>query len=97
MEKSDLSAALDALIQGADINFQNPNAEKSSCLHQALKRKDYAGIEFLIMWSSNLNLIDDLGKTPLHYSTFTQNPRLIWFLLKKGADWKIADQNGKVN
>lgn len=54
------------------------------------------GIEFLLSEGADIDVKDNNGKTPLHFAICNGNLEIVKFLVKGGADFNIAYENGTV-
>lgn len=56
----------------------------------------YQALELLIARSASLNLQDNEGMTPLHYTALARRQEAYLFLLGAGADGSVRDQQGEL-
>ncbi|ORZ23214.1 hypothetical protein BCR42DRAFT_404267 [Absidia repens] len=93
--RSDLSDALQALANGAQVEYKNPDDNDCTALHKAVQNEDEITVDFLLQWSSNVNQPDKNGNTSLHYAAISSNVRLVLCLLKRHAKADIKNEHGK--
>lgn len=81
-------------------DIDEKNDEGKTCLHQLMPPEyDFKHVENLVTHlGANVNAQDLQGNTPLHYLDITKinNQKKLDFLLKKGADVTIKNNEGKV-
>ncbi|MBL0318044.1 MAG: ankyrin repeat domain-containing protein [Alphaproteobacteria bacterium] len=75
---------------GANINLRNPN--HLSPLHYAAKFSGTNLLEALIDKGALLDATDNLGRTALHYAAIEGNDANIEFILKRGTDINLINQ-----
>ncbi|KAI9278657.1 hypothetical protein BDA99DRAFT_600287 [Phascolomyces articulosus] len=92
---SHLAEALHSLVQGAKVDYKNPNEEGQTALHKAVEQSDEVAVEFLLQWFSDVNQTDAKDWTSLHYAAANNNVRLVLALLKRHAKADAKDKNGK--
>ncbi|CAG8543983.1 10085_t:CDS:10 [Diversispora eburnea] len=61
MDNSNLHDALKYLSLGAHVDWKNDLNNGTTALHQAIRRSDDVAVEFLLLWSSDIDVIDDNG------------------------------------
>lgn len=66
---------------------------KQSTLHQAVVSQKIDEVKALLQGSVKIDLVDKLGRTPLHYAAFGGNTEIIGLLLKKGANINAVDRS----
>ncbi|CAG8732712.1 10383_t:CDS:2, partial [Funneliformis mosseae] len=96
MSNCDLFEAIKSLSLGADVDWKNEQENSTTALHQAILRSDDVAIEFLLLWSCDINEIDNDGRSALHHAAATDNARLLLTLLKRQANIHLKDRNGKI-
>ena len=97
MYSSDFFEALRSLSLGANVDWKNEQENSTTALHKAILRNDDVAIEFLLLWSCNINEVDNNRWSALHHAAATNNARLLLTLMKRQANIHLKDQNGKVN
>ncbi|CAG8593611.1 5787_t:CDS:10, partial [Acaulospora morrowiae] len=95
MNNSNLSGALKYLSLGAYVDWKNDRKNGTTALHQAIRRDDDVAVEFLLLWSSDINSVDEDGWSGLHHAAATNNARLLLNLMKRHADVNLKDKRGK--
>ncbi|PKC68615.1 ArfGap-domain-containing protein [Rhizophagus irregularis] len=96
MSDSDFAEALRNLSLGANVDWKNEQENSTTALHQAILKSDDVAIEFLLLWSCNINEVDNNGWSALHHAAATNNARLLLTLMKRQADTHLKDKNGKI-
>lgn len=96
LEDQDYPQSLRWILQGADPAYGNTDRNSFTCFHSATEAGNLAQLEFILLWSSQINLADSRGRTPLHIAAQSSNPRLVWFLMQRGGDPEIKDSEGKL-
>ena len=79
---------------GTDISLKTK--EKRNYLHTAAAKEDFTLIETLIISTYNfdVNVTDNEGWTPLHYSVDGGSYELIKFFIDKGANFSLKTKDG---
>ncbi|RHZ84408.1 hypothetical protein Glove_82g53 [Diversispora epigaea] len=95
MDNSNLHDALKYLSLGAHVDWKNDINNGTTALHQAIRRSDDVAVEFLLLWSSDIDVVDDNGWSGLHHASATNNARLLLNLMKRHANINLKDKNGK--
>ncbi|CAG8438233.1 5506_t:CDS:10 [Acaulospora colombiana] len=95
MNNSNLQGALKYLSLGAYVDWKNDQRNGTTALHQAIRRSDDVAVEFLLLWSSDINAVDEDGWSGLHHAAATNNARLLLNLMKRHADINLKDKRGK--
>lgn len=62
-------------------------------IHRSACNGDLKRVDSLLQ-TTDINVLDDKGRTPLLYATGCRRPKVFDLLLSKGADVNIGDQNG---
>ncbi len=65
-----------------------------SQLNLAISKGDLAKVQQLVGIGVNVNHKDERGKTPLMYAILFNQPQIVAYLIKKGADYRAEDSNG---
>ncbi|KAI8325714.1 PH domain-like protein, partial [Martensiomyces pterosporus] len=86
---ADMPMALEALAQGADVNAHDPKTG-STPLIEAVAMGDFGMLELLFLEGedSGPRLA---GGTALHFATRLGNVRVVWYLIRRGAEWDTPD------
>jgi ankyrin repeat protein len=62
-------------------------------MHWLAQSGDLAGMRTLVSQGAELDVFDDLGKTPLHYAAEAERLDIVAFLLDSGADVDAHDES----
>lgn len=65
-----------------------------SQLNLAISKGDLAKVQQLVEIGVDVNKKDERGKTPLMYAILFNQPQIVAYLIKKGADYRAEDSNG---
>ena len=65
-----------------------------SQLNVAISKGDLAKVQQLVEIGVDVNKKDERGKTPLMYAILFNQPQIVAYLIKKGADYRAEDSNG---
>ena len=65
----------------------------SNFIHHVCKILDYTILKYLLKKGVDINVTNNLKKTPLHIACQYNNGKCIKYLLEKGADLKMIDNN----
>lgn len=68
--------------------------EGQTLLHKAIFKNNHLLFDFLLSYKPNVNVQDDKGKTPLHYSAEKMMGTMTMRLIKLGADVMLKDFEG---
>ena len=63
-------------------------------LNVAISKGDLAKVQQLVEIGVDVNKKDERGKTPLMYAILFNQPQIVAYLIKKGADYRAEDSNG---
>ena len=63
-------------------------------LNLAISKGDLAKVQQLVEIGVDVNKKDERGKTPLMYAILFNQPQIVAYLIKKGADYRAEDSNG---
>ena len=74
--------------------ISDPNCDTLSPLHLAARSKNDLILRIFIMFSPNLNIQDNRGRTPLHYAIEAGCHLCVRSLVRSGADVSIMDLEG---
>lgn len=74
------------------INTQG--SQDQPALHQLVKEGNLKCIRILVNLGAEVNMVDDMGRTPLHLSVIAGNTKVTQFLLKNGGNPDIKDSDG---
>ncbi len=89
----DLNGVIEALDQGADINFRDPNQQQTPLIH-ASKKNHKDVVAFLLgNREVDINAQDNIGETALYTAAGECNPAIVELLLKKKADPNLGITN----
>ncbi|KAJ1934534.1 hypothetical protein GGF37_006329, partial [Kickxella alabastrina] len=102
----DLPRALRALAQGANANAFD-SATGATPLVEAVGAGDFGMLELLLLWGADPNQRArmtatsydgspgrSMGGTPLHWAARLGNVRVVWYLVRRGAQWDTPDAYG---
>jgi len=79
--------------EGADVNARSLN--NTTPLQLAYKSNRYEIARLLVTkYGADLNCIDKLGRTPLHWAAFDGDSETVAFLLDAGANINVSDNDG---
>ena len=87
----------DIVINMTNTAYVNtPTSGSDTPLHIATKSNagDYT-VKLLLDHGADVNVVDDTGRTPLHYAVMFTNLTVVEHLLDHGADVNKLDNNGK--
>uniref|UniRef100_A0A7N4NIQ8 Arf-GAP with coiled-coil, ANK repeat and PH domain-containing protein n=1 Tax=Sarcophilus harrisii TaxID=9305 RepID=A0A7N4NIQ8_SARHA len=90
-----LPTMADALAHGADVNWVNGAQENATPLIQATSSNSLLACEFLLQNGASVNQADNMGRSPLHHATILGYTGLACLFLKRGADLRAQDSEGK--
>ena len=65
-----------------------------SQLNVAISKGDLAKVQQLVEIGVDVNKKDERGKTPLMYAILFNQPQIVSFLIRNGADYRAEDSNG---
>ena len=65
-----------------------------SQINVAISKGDLAIVQQLVGIGVNVIHKDERGKTPLMYAILFNQPQIVAYLIKKGADYRAEDSNG---
>ncbi|PKA65649.1 ADP-ribosylation factor GTPase-activating protein AGD2 [Apostasia shenzhenica] len=68
--------------------------EGYSLLHLACHIGDPVVVELLLQFGADINVRDNVGRTPLHSCIFEKNDALAKYLIRRGANTSIKDNGG---
>jgi ankyrin repeat protein len=89
------------LANGGDPNYKSPRYEGGfSLLHWVCieaDSSDYAQdcLRLLKCYEVDVNIKDDLGRTPLHYAASSDNLSVVSLLIESGAELDAQDNDGQ--
>lgn len=63
-------------------------------LNVAISKGDLAKVQQLVEIGVDVNKKDERGTTPLMYAILFNQPQIVAYLIKKGADYRAEDANG---
>jgi len=76
------------IYNGADINLETP-------IFSSVENGDIRGLRILLERNANVNVENNLQKTPLMVALEKRNEKMALLLLKYGASGDIANRNGE--
>lgn len=72
-----------------------PDEKGRTTIHHLTFRFSFDLIKILIDKNVNINIMDDMGNTPLHYAVFRDDyPEVLKYFIKNGAKVNIKNKNG---
>ncbi len=77
--------------QTIKVNHKHVEKYEQNALHQAVLSKNFDEIKKILEHTSDINLADKLGRTPLHYAAFNGDVEIAKLLLNKGANIDAPD------
>ncbi|KAJ1940330.1 hypothetical protein EC988_007064, partial [Linderina pennispora] len=103
VQKEDLPGALLALAQGADANMHDGESGNTPLI-AAASNGDFGMLELLMLWGASVSArahvsasayaAESAGGTALHAAVCAGNARVVWYLVRKGAQWDTPDAHG---
>src|SRR5580765_6432592 len=91
------------LINYTSKNFDDPidpvsyrDSSGDSLLHIAVRRGDIDTVITLLKFGMDINILGDMGYTPLHYAGSSKNRGMFDLLQKHGARADIRDEFGNM-
>jgi len=63
-------------------------------LHTVAHQGDLESVKILVEYGTDINIIGDLGYTPLHFSVLAEKVEVVRYLLEQGADRSICGEFG---
>lgn len=72
---------ISSVIAGIDID--QPRRGSVTALHLAAELGDVAIVKILIDRDAAINVVDDMGSTPLHYAIVRDHNEIVSYLIKK--------------
>lgn len=91
VQKNNISQMRGILAQHPNLDFKLPDTQKT-ILHVAAEANHLQATELLLDAGADMNSIDALGNTPLHYAA---NADVVNLLLRKGALREVKNQQGQ--
>lgn len=93
--ESDVVRVYHLLAQGASLDYQDAN--KKSVLHHAVEedKTNLFCLELLVQSGAKVNMVDDLGRSPLHYAALHDRASVARLLMNRGAQARLKDAEGK--
>jgi ankyrin repeat protein len=96
--RPDLNLAQRLLNNGANINYQIPDADRYSCLHEAIMHQRLEMVKFLVDNKANVNIATTNGDRPLHFvvrlEDLNARNQAATYLLDAGADINAQNKDG---
>jgi len=75
------------------LNSKHVEKYEQNALHQAVLSKNFDEVKKILENTSDIDLADKLGRTPLHYAAFNGDLKSAQLLLEKGADINALDNS----
>ncbi|XP_025083083.1 arf-GAP with coiled-coil, ANK repeat and PH domain-containing protein 2-like isoform X3 [Pomacea canaliculata] len=94
-EARNLPVMLEALSNGADPNWVNPDDNDKTPIMKAVETGSLSACEFLLLNGAKLDRKDRQGHTPLHHAAILGNTGQVCQFLKRGADHTLKDIKGQ--
>ncbi|XP_006819718.1 arf-GAP with coiled-coil, ANK repeat and PH domain-containing protein 2-like [Saccoglossus kowalevskii] len=92
---NNLPVMLEALANGAEVNWINTEDHRKCPLHQAVFGGSLAACDFLLLNGAKVNTRDGNGKGVLHHATILGHTGLVCLFLKRGANQHAVDADGQ--
>ncbi|KAK0413686.1 hypothetical protein QR680_006943 [Steinernema hermaphroditum] len=92
-KRGDLKGVLRLIANGVDINT---TYRGSTALHAAVGQAQAVMIEFLILNSAKINMVDSQLDSPLHIAARKGHTLAVCQLMKRGADKHLKNHHGKI-
>ncbi len=77
------------------VNIHSQEADGDGVLHNLLYGREYYPVRALIEAGADVNLVGNLGYTPLHVASWRNHPEAVETLLDAGANPALRCENGK--
>ena len=81
-KEGNLAFMLKYLLQGANVNWRNPENHLQSALHVAVTADLHVTVEYLLIWSADCLIMDKDHLTPIHYAIRQNRSQMSLSLLK---------------
>lgn len=82
-----VEACLQLLCEhGVDVNAQVAGVGHETALHIAVSNSALSAVQILTSFRANVDVVDDVGMTPLHRAAGTLNKDIILHLIQQGAN-----------
>ncbi|XP_076451929.1 arf-GAP with coiled-coil, ANK repeat and PH domain-containing protein 2-like isoform X2 [Babylonia areolata] len=94
-EARNLPVMSEALANGADPNWVNPDDDLKTPIMKAVETGSLSACEFLLLNNAKLDRTDKNGRTPLHHATLLGHTGQVCQFLKRKADHTIKDNFGQ--
>ncbi len=75
------------------LNSKHVEKYEQNALHQTVLSKNFDEVKKILENTSDIDLADKLGRTPLHYAAFNGDLKSAQLLLEKGADINALDNS----
>ncbi len=75
------------------LNSKHVEKYEQNALHQTVLSKNFDEVKKILENTSDIDLADKLGRTPLHYVAFNGDLKSAQLLLEKGADINALDNS----
>lgn len=81
---------------GMNINCKSSEITlENSCLHEAVNKNNINMVDCILELNGDINIVNNLGLTPLALATLKGHSKIALYLLSKNADPTIEDNQGK--
>ena len=90
-----LPILLKYILQGVEVNRKNSQDGDKAPLHNAAIKKNSQVTDFLLLWTSDMDIMDGQGYTPLHYAAQLDHIRVVLLLVRRAANWNLPGRDGK--
>jgi ankyrin repeat protein len=81
-KEGNLAFMLKYLLQGANVNWRNPENHLQSALHVAVAADLHVTVEYLLIWSADCLITDEEHLTPIHYALRQNRSQMSLSLLR---------------
>ncbi|XP_070560410.1 arf-GAP with coiled-coil, ANK repeat and PH domain-containing protein 2-like isoform X2 [Ptychodera flava] len=92
---NNLPVMLEAVANGASVNWVNSEDHGRCPLHQAVFGGSLAACDFLLLNGAKVNTRDANGRGVLHHATMLGHTGQVCLFLKRGADQHAVDEDGQ--
>ncbi|XP_077998264.1 arf-GAP with coiled-coil, ANK repeat and PH domain-containing protein 2-like isoform X2 [Glandiceps talaboti] len=92
---NNLSVMIEAMANGANVNWINTEDHGRCSLHQAVFGGSLAACEFLLLNGAKVNTRDSNGRGVLHHATILGHTGQVCLFLKRGANQHAVDEDGQ--
>eukprot|EP00232_Nephroselmis_pyriformis_P027719 CAMPEP_0182869316 /NCGR_PEP_ID=MMETSP0034_2-20130328/9860_1 /TAXON_ID=156128 /ORGANISM="Nephroselmis pyriformis, Strain CCMP717" /LENGTH=185 /DNA_ID=CAMNT_0025001767 /DNA_START=45 /DNA_END=602 /DNA_ORIENTATION=- len=95
VRESNVQEVMRLLVKGADVTSLVAEGFTVSVLHLASQVGDLAVVELLLQHNADMSAVDGQSRTPLHYAVLHEKNEVAKVLLRRGANARARDCNGK--